>query len=131
MRLWGWSSRNVTRAMHEFHLMAQVVKAVETRLSGTENAKLSAVRLKVSALSHVMTHDRVALQTAFDVVARGTQAEGATLEIIPIPGIAWCPGCKRETTATGPDDACSACGASVIVGPGEPEVVIHELVVHQ
>ena len=43
----------------------------------------------------------------FDMVARGTQAEGATLEIIPIPGHAWCPGCTRETTVTGPDDVCS------------------------
>ena len=115
--------------MHELHLMTQVVKAVEARLGETGSASLSAVRLKVSALSHIMTHDRTALQMMFDMVARGTKAEGATLEIIPIPGSAWCPGCKRETAVTGPDDACSSCGASTIVGPGEPEVVVHELVV--
>lgn len=117
------------RAMHELQLMTQVVKVVETRLGGTGSARLSAVRLKVSALSHVMTHDQVALQMMFDMVARGTQAEGATLEIIPIPGHAWCPGCTRETTVTGPDDVCSACGASTVVGSEEPEVVVHELVV--
>ncbi len=117
--------------MHELHVMTQVVKAVEARLGETDNTKLSAVRLKVSALSHVMTHDQVSLQMVFDMVARGTKAEGATLEIIPIPGNAWCPGCKRETVVTGPDDACSTCGATTIVGPEEPEVVVHELVVQQ
>ncbi len=117
--------------MHELHLMAQVVKAVEAGLSETGNAKLSAVRLKVSALSHVMTHDRAALQMVFDVVARGTKAEGATLEIIPVPGNAWCPSCNRETTVAGPDDACSTCGVSTIAGPEAPEVVVHELVVQQ
>ena len=117
--------------MHELHLMAQVVKTVEASLGETEGAKLSAVRLKVSALSHIMTHDHAALQMVFDITARGTKAEGAKLEIIPIPGNAWCPGCKRETTVTGPDDVCSACGASTIVGSEEPEVVVHELVVRQ
>ncbi|GKS63685.1 putative hydrogenase nickel incorporation protein HypA [Nitrospira sp.] len=117
--------------MHELHLMAQVVQAVEARLGETGNGRLSAVRLKVSALSHVMTHDQVALQMMFDMVARGTKAEGATLEIIPIPGNAWCPGCKRETAMTGPDDACSSCGASTVAGSEEPEVVVHELVVQQ
>ena len=117
--------------MHELHLMTQVVKAVESRLGETGNAKLSVVRLKVSALSHVMTHDRAALQMVFDVVACGTKAEGATLEIIPVPGSAWCPSCNRETTVSEPDETCSACGASTIVGPEEPEVIVHELVVRQ
>jgi hydrogenase nickel incorporation protein HypA/HybF len=111
--------------------MTQVVNAVAAKLGETQDAKLSAVRLKVSVLSHVMTHDRAALQMAFDVVARGTKAEGAALEIIPVPGNGWCPGCNRETTVARPDDACSACGGSMIVGPGEREVVVHELVVQQ
>jgi hydrogenase nickel incorporation protein HypA/HybF len=117
--------------MHELQLMTQVVKAVEARLGETGSASLSVVRLKVSALSHVMTHDQVALQMMFDMVARGTKAEGAMLEIIPIPGNAWCPSCERETTVAGPDDACSACGASTVIGSEEPEVVVHELVVQQ
>lgn len=117
--------------MHELHLMTQVVKVVETRLGETRSTHLSVVRLKVSALSHMMTHDRVELQMMFDMVARGTKAEGATLEIIPIPGNAWCPGCKRETMVAGPNDACSACGVSTVVGSEEPQVVVHELVVQQ
>jgi hydrogenase nickel incorporation protein HypA/HybF len=117
--------------VHELHLMRQVVKTVEAELDRTENAKLSVVRLKVSSLSHLLTHDRATLQTTFQLAAQGTSAEGAELEIIPVPGETWCPECKRGTAVTGLDDTCSACGGSVITDPAAPEVVVHELVVHR
>lgn len=117
--------------MHELHLMTQVVKAVETRLDETRDAKLSAVRLKVSAFSHLLSHDHATLQATFQLAARGTRAEGAELEIIPVPRDAWCPTCQKHTVVRGVDDTCSACGGLVITGPEEPEVVLHELVVRQ
>lgn len=115
--------------MHELHLMRQIIKAVETRLDETADAKLSAVRLKVSAVSHLLTHDHATLQATFQLAARGTRAEGAELEIIPVPGKAWCPTCRCTTAITGADDFCLVCGGPVIVAPEEPEVVLHELVV--
>lgn len=117
--------------MHELHLMTQVVKAVETRLDETRGAKLSAVRLKISALSHLFTHDGSTLQTAFVLAARGTKAEGAILEIIAVPGNSWCPRCHREVAVTGADEVCPACGGPMVAGPAEPEVVVHELVVQE
>ena len=117
--------------MHELHLMTQVVKAVETKLGETGDAKLSVVRLKVSAQSHLFTHDGVMLQTAFALAARGTKAEGATLEIIAVPGNAWCPRCKQDTTVAGSDEVCSACGGPMVAGPADPEIVLHELVIRE
>jgi len=117
--------------MHEFHLMTQVVKVVETQLQETRNARLSAVRLKVNRLSHLLTHDHASLQTAFALAAHGTKAEGATLEIIPVPGDAWCLRCHRATMVTKADDACSVCGEPIVRDPAQPEVVVHELVVQQ
>lgn len=117
--------------MHELHLMAQIVKAIETELGKAGNAKLSAVRLKVSALSHVFTHDESALQTAFMLAARGTRAEGAELEIIPVPQKVWCPQCHRDVSVTGSSDTCPSCGGSTVAGAAEPEVVLHELVVQE
>jgi len=96
--------------MHELHFMARVVKAVETKLGETGDGKLSAVRLKVSALSHLLSHDQSALQAAFMLAARGTKAEGATLEIICAPSDAWCPQCRRDISVTQSGEACSVCG---------------------
>ncbi len=117
--------------MHELHLMTEVVKTVATKLAETGDAKLSAVRLKVSALSHLLTHDGGALQAAFVMAARGTKAEGATLEIIPVPGEAWCPLCQRDSTVTRAEEGCSTCGGPVMTESAEPEVVLHELVVQE
>lgn len=117
--------------MHELHLMTQVVKAVEAELDGTKNAKLSVVRLKISARSHLLTHDHATLQTTFGLAARGTSAEGAELEVIPIPTDAWCLTCKRGTVVTGLNDTCSTCGGLVITDPSALEVVLHELVVQE
>ena len=117
--------------MHELHLMTQIVKAVEARLNETGDGTLSTVRLKVSALSHLLTHDQSTLQTAFTLAAHGTRADGATLEIIVVPGEAWCPQCHRETAVTGPEALCSACGGPMVAGLAEPEVVLHELVVQE
>ena len=119
------------RAMHELYVMTQIVKAIESKLGETGEAKLSVVRLKVSTLSHIMTHERAALQMAFDMVARGTRAEGATLEIIPVPGNAWCPSCHRDTTIAESGTVCPICGDAVLAQSEEPEVVLHELVVQE
>ena len=115
--------------MHEFQLMTQVVRAVETKLLETGEVRLSTVRLKVSALSHLLTHDYSALQTAFAAASQGTKAEGATLEIISVPANAWCSGCHHSTMVTGADQACSVCGGAAMAESTEPEVVLHELVV--
>jgi hydrogenase nickel incorporation protein HypA/HybF len=109
--------------------MTQLVKAVETKFGEIGDGTLAAVRLKISALSHLAVHDRSALQTAFILAARGTKAEGATLEIISVPGDAWCPQCRRGVSVTHSQEACSICGGLLVVGSTEPEAVIHELVV--
>lgn len=117
--------------MHEFHLMRQIVKAVGARLDETGGTKLSVVRLKASALSHLFTHDHATLQATFELAARGTKVEGARLEVISVPSEAWCPACKNCRIVTGLDDACSVCGAPIIAAPEQPEVVLHELVVQE
>lgn len=125
--------------MHELHLMAQVVKAVEVGLQGAPNARASVVRLKVNALSHLLSDDRSALQAAFALAVRGTVAEGATLEIIPVSGEPRCPCCLPaarqlgETCApiTGPNDTCPTCGRPMAVERELPEVMVHEVVVEE
>lgn len=117
--------------MHELPLMTQVVKAIEAKLHETGDTKLAAVRLKVSVLSHVFAHDAPTLQTTFLLAALGTRAEGAALEIIPVPSDAWCPTCRRGCMVTRPNDGCSVCGGTVLASPAEPEVVVHELVVQE
>jgi hydrogenase nickel incorporation protein HypA/HybF len=111
--------------MHEFHLMTQVVKAAETGLQGVAQATSIVVRVKIRASSHLLAQDSAML------AAQGTKADGATLEIIPVPGDAWCPRCKMDLAAIGVAGVCPTCGGEILSGPDAPDMVVHELVVEE
>jgi hydrogenase nickel incorporation protein HypA/HybF len=115
--------------MHELHLMRQVVKEVEQTLRETETGKPSVVRIRVSALSHLLSHDLSLLQSAFEMASLGTTAEGATLDIVTVPVSASCRRCGRISDVCLADAACEACGATDVDFETVPELVVHEVVV--
>ncbi len=53
-------------------------------------ARVKTVWLEIGALSGVETE---AMRFCFDAVTRGSVAEGAVLEIVAVPGTAWCMQC--------------------------------------
>lgn len=114
--------------MHELHLMGQVVKAVEQALGEAETGKPSVVRLRVSALSHLLSHDLSSLQSAFEMASLGTTAEGATLDIVTVPVSASCRRCGMTSDVFLANTACETCGATDIDLVAVPEVVVHEVV---
>lgn len=115
--------------MHEVHLMGQVVKAVNQALREANGAKPSVVRLKVSALSHLLDHDPSQLQAAFDVASHGTMAEGAALDIVTVPVEATCRCCGMKSQVRRMDAACEACGSRDLDLATVPEVVVHDVTV--
>lgn len=79
--------------MHELGIAQEAVRlALETAQARGADRVLS-LRLRVGALSGVVPE---ALQFAFEVVCRGTPAEGARLEIEPVPAACWCAACQAE-----------------------------------
>jgi hydrogenase nickel incorporation protein HypA/HybF len=115
--------------MHEVHLMGQVVKAVNQALREANGAKPSVVRLKVSALSHLLDHDPSQLQAAFDMASNGTTAEGAALDIVTVPVEATCRCCGVKSQVRRMDAACEACGSRDLDFATVPEVVVHDVTV--
>ena len=115
--------------MHELHLMGQVVKSVEQALRKTESGKPSVVRLRVSALSHLLSHDLSSLQSAFEMASLGTTAEGAILDIVIVPVSASCRRCGTISDVCLADAVCEACGTADVELATIPEVVVHEVVV--
>ena len=65
---------------------------------------------RVGALAAVVPE---ALLFCFDVASRGTVLEGATLEIITVPGRALCRECGSETALLGLLGRC-ACGSRLL-----------------
>ena len=115
--------------MHEVHLMNQVVKAVAEALGKAEGTKPSLVRLKVSALSHLVSHDLSSLQSTFDLASLGTRVEGAMLDIVTVPVEARCRACGQVSNGAQFAFTCDACGSIEVDFPEIPEVVVQEVVV--
>ena len=115
--------------MHEVHLMHQVVKAVAEAARQAEGAKPSVVRLKISALSHLVDHGLASIKSAFELASIGTTAEGASLEVIMVPVNTFCRRCGSTAEAGELNPRCAACGSEDIELEEVPEVEIHEVVV--
>jgi hydrogenase nickel incorporation protein HypA/HybF len=73
--------------MHELAITESVVMSVSERFG---DARVLRVLLQIGKLSGVVPD---AVRFCFDVCARGTTLEGATLEIDEIPALARCRDC--------------------------------------
>lgn len=95
--------------MHELGIMESALGLVQRYAAENHACRVERVVLRIGTLSGV---DPESLRFAFDVVSRGTPAEGAELEIESVPAVAYCAGCQREFPGTdrGFIFACPNCG---------------------
>jgi len=96
--------------MHEMSLAEGVLGVVEDTLAAQPAAAgeaVRAVRLEIGRLAAV---ELDALRFAFEVVSRGSVAEGAALEVIEVAGAAWCMQCCATVALGQRGDACPHCG---------------------
>jgi hydrogenase nickel incorporation protein HypA/HybF len=86
--------------------------------------RVKRVRLEIGALSGA---EPEAMRFGFDAVTRGTLAEGAELEIIPLPATAWCLPCAGQVEINARFDACPNCGSYQLQVTGGEELRIKDL----
>lgn len=93
--------------MHELALCQSVVDVMreQARVHGFE--RVTSVRLEIGALSCI---SREAVEFCFAAVARDTLADGAVLQVIRLPGRAWCLDCETAVAIGERHDACPYCG---------------------
>jgi len=102
----------VTRpAMHEVALAKNLVDIIDKTAADHGARQVVSATLELGALSCV---EPAALEFAYEIVSRGTAAEGSELRIRQMPVIVQCPTCNTR----GPGDlealGCPACGASPV-----------------
>lgn len=79
--------------MHEVAIMEEAVRTALETAKTAGATRVLALHLRVGILSGVVPE---ALRFAFDVVCRGTLAEGASLTVETVPATGWCPDCRAE-----------------------------------
>ena len=110
--------------MHEMSLCEGVVRILEDKAAEEDFSRVKTVWLEIGRLSGVEIE---ALRFGFDVVTRGTLADSARLEIIELPGKAWCLPCGQTVQVTQRYDNCPQCGSYHVQITGGDELRIKEL----
>lgn len=99
--------------MHELAITEGVVATVTQRLP---DARVTCVRLEIGPLSGVVADS---VRFCFDLVAEGTNLEGATLQIDEPEARCRCRTCGGEFTPDWPILACPCGSADVAVLSGQ------------
>ena len=106
--------------MHELSIANAVVEACAERASGSRVVR---VTLEIGRLSGVLPD---AVRFSFDVCARDTLVEGATLEIVETPGRAICRACGGEVALADLLGFCECGSTDLRVVAGE-ELKVREM----
>ena len=110
--------------MHEMALAQSMLEIVEKTAQDEGAGRVSVVRIEIGALSHV---EPDALRFCFDVVTRGSVAEGALLEIDATPGAAWCMRCATTIAIDRRGDPCPRCGSYQLAVTGGDAMRVREI----
>ena len=110
--------------MHELSLCARIVDVLREQADVQDYARVKTVRLEVGELAGVEIE---ALRFGFDVATRGTLADGADLEVVPVPGAARCIACASEVETHQRFDPCPRCGSYQLQVTAGDELRIKEL----
>jgi hydrogenase nickel incorporation protein HypA/HybF len=110
--------------MHEMSLCESIMGIIEDEAKRQGFTRVKRVRLEIGALSGA---EPEAMRFGFDAVTRGTLAEGAELEILPLPGTAWCLPCAAQVEISQRFDTCPVCGSPQVQVTGGEELRIKDL----
>lgn len=110
--------------MHEMSLTESMIEIVSDTAKAQGFSKVKTVWLEIGALSHA---EPEAMRFCFEAVSRDTVADGAKLEIIRIPGAAWCMACSKSVEIAERYDPCPDCGGHQLQVTGGDDLRIKEL----
>lgn len=93
--------------MHELSLCKRILEIVKEQLIIQKGRRIKIIYLE---LGELMAVEKAALLFSFCVIAKGSAAEDANLQIIDIPGEAWCENCCKLIRIKQYFFACETCG---------------------
>jgi hydrogenase nickel incorporation protein HypA/HybF len=107
--------------MHEFGLCEGVLDTVRQRSRGRN---VAAIRVRFGVRHAV---DAESLAQAFSMVAEGTEAAGAAVELVTVPATIACPDCGFSGETAGLLTTCPRCGGTNAEISGGDEMVLESI----
>lgn len=110
--------------MHEMALCESLLTSMREAAETHRFARVTKVRLAIGRFAGVEVE---ALRFGFDVVMRGSLAEGAELEVLDEPGTAWCFDCSATVELEDRLSPCPHCGGEKLQANGGTHMRIKDL----
>lgn len=110
--------------MHEMSLAEGIRQVIEDQTRAHKVTRVTRVRLEIGRFAGV---EKPALDFAFDVVMRGSVAEGAELIMLDLPGQALCYDCGKAVEIDDRLAPCPLCGSGKVMPTGGDEMRIKDL----
>ncbi len=110
--------------MHEMSLCEGIRRVVDQAAAAPEIERVTRVRVEIGQFAGV---EKDALTFAWDVVMRGSKAEGAALEMIDLPGRAMCLDCMKTVNIGDRFDLCPDCGNERLLPEAGTEMRIKDM----
>lgn len=110
--------------MHEITLVMGLFEIINEQAAARGIESISRVRLKVGALAAV---EPMTLSACFEVVAQGTVAAGAKLEIEEVPLTGRCRGCGHGFRIVNFCFTCPSCASGDVETTGGKELYLESL----
>jgi hydrogenase nickel incorporation protein HypA/HybF len=107
--------------MHEFGLCEGVLDAVRQRARGR---RVAGIRVRFG-VRHAVEGESLA--QAFAMMAEGTEAAGATVELVTVPAAISCPECGFAGETTDLLAVCPRCGSGDATVSGGDEMVLESI----
>jgi len=107
--------------MHEFGLAEGVLAAVRQRTAGR---RVTGIRVRFGVRHAV---DAESLAQAFGMIAEGTEAAGAAVELVTVPAEVSCRGCGFTGQTADPLATCPRCGGEDVTVTGGDEMTLESV----
>lgn len=110
--------------MHEMSLCEGIIRIIEAESRARGFQRVNTVRIVIGAFSCAAPE---ALEFCFRTITRGTIADGAILDMVRLPGKAWCMNCGETVALTERYECCPQCGTYELQVTGGDELRVTEL----
>jgi hydrogenase nickel incorporation protein HypA/HybF len=107
--------------VHEFGLCEGVLAAVRTRAGGR---KVAGIRVRCG-VRHAVEPE--AMAQAFSLVAAGTEAADAAVEVFTVPAAITCRDCGTASESTDQLAVCPRCASADVTVTGGDDLVLESL----
>ena len=111
--------------MHELYLAESILNIVQEYAAEQHFSKVNSISLSFGRLSCI---ESKSLQFAFEVQAKNTSAENASLDFQILPAVIHCFSCEKDLEVETYSAVCPKCGGEeVILTGGTEELRILEM----